>query len=134
MYRRKKRITATALISIADVIMLLLIFILVSSSFITNSGIKINLPESTSNEADYSNNIVLTITKQKQVFLGNTPVELERLPTLLSQMLLVNPSQTVIVYADEELSIKSMVSVLDLAKSSGHNRFFLATRYSEDNL
>lgn len=126
---KKKRITSTALISITDVIMLLLIFILVTSTFITNSGIKIDLPESSTKETDYSNSPIISITNNLEIFIDNTKVSKEELPVLLSEILLDKPGQTVIVYADKQITIKDMVSVLDLAKKSGHNKFFLATKY-----
>ncbi len=129
MAYRKKRLTSVALISFTDIIMLLLIFILITSSFITYSGIKINLPQSTTKETDYNNNIVLSITVDDKVYLNNDLVEIANIPVLLKNMLLGNPGQVVVVHADQDIPIKNMVKVLDAAKASGHNRFFLATKH-----
>ncbi len=124
---KKKKISSVALISFTDIIFLLLIFILVSSSFITHSGIKINLPSSTSQQNEYNKNLSLTLTKDNKLFIENEEVSWEELPSVLNQKLVDNPEQVVVVRADEEISIKKLVQLLDLAKLSGSNRFFIAT-------
>ena len=67
----KKRITTAALISFTDVIFLLLLFLLISSSFITHSGIKVDLPASTSVENEFNKNISLTLTANNEVFIND---------------------------------------------------------------
>mgnify|MGYP006280646553 CR=1 FL=1 len=123
----KKRISSVALISFTDIIFLLLIFILISSSFITHSGIKVNLPSSVSNSNEYNKNISLTITKDENIFINDKPVAWEGLAPKLQNMLLDNPEQVVVVRADQDIALKKIVKLLDVAKLSGTNRFFIAT-------
>ena len=123
----KKRISSVALISFADVIFLLLIFLLISSSFITHSGIKVNLPASTTQENEYNRNISVTITKDDHLFVDDIRVTWDSLPSVLNQMLVDDPEQVVIVRADEDISLKRVVRLLDVAKLSGTTRFFIAT-------
>lgn len=123
----KKRIQTAALISFTDVIFLLLIFLLISSSFITHSGIKVNLPNSSSQQNEYNKNINLTLNKKNELFINDEFVSWEALPEKLNKMLVDDPEQVVVVRADEEIMLRQIVQLLDLAKLSGSNRFFIAT-------
>jgi len=115
----KKRISSVALISFADVIFLLLIFLLISSSFITHSGIKVNLPSSTTQQNEYNRNISLTITQDDELYVDDVKVTWETLPTVLNQRLIDDPEQVVIVRADQDIALKRIVRLLDVAKLSG---------------
>ncbi|MCB5231176.1 MAG: biopolymer transporter ExbD [Candidatus Cloacimonas sp.] len=123
----KKRMTSVALISFADVMFLLLIFLLISSSFITHSGIKVNLPSSSTQQNEFNKNISVTITREEVIYVNDLVVTWETLPTVLNQTLIDDPEQVVVVRADEDIPLKKVVKLLDVAKLSGTNRFFIAT-------
>lgn len=124
---RKKRVASIGLISFTDVIFLLLIFLLISSNFITHSGIKVDLPGSNSQQNEYNKNISLTLTKNNEIFINNEVVSWEELPNMLNRKLIEDPEQVVVVRADETVELKNVVKLLDIAKLSGTNRFFIAT-------
>jgi biopolymer transport protein ExbD len=124
---KKKRISTAALISFTDVIFLLLIFLLISSNFITHSGIKVELPGSNSQQNEFNKNISLTLTKDDEIFINNDAVTWEALPAELNKLLVDDPEQVVVVRADEDVVLKKIVRLLDIAKLSGTNRFFIAT-------
>ncbi len=124
---RKKRISSLGLISFTDVIFLLLIFLLISSNFITHSGIKVDLPGSNSQQNEFNKNISLTLTKNNEIFLNNEAVSWEELPEMLNRKLIEDPEQVVVVRADETVELRNVVKLLDIAKLSGTNRFFIAT-------
>lgn len=123
----KKRVSSVTLISFADVIFLLLIFLLISSNFITHSGIKVNLPASSTLQNEYNRNISVTITREEDLFVNDQAVTWDSLPTVLNQMLIDDPEQVVVIRADQEIPLKQVVKLLDIAKLSGTNRFFIAT-------
>ncbi len=128
----KKRLSNIALISFTDVIFLLLIFLLISSSFVTSSGIKINLPSSASKQYDYNKNTSLTMTLEKNIYINGAAVTWDGLATQLNTILVNDPEQVVLVRADERLLLKDIVQLLDTAKLSGSNRFFIATEIMDD--
>ncbi len=129
MTLKKKRITSVALISFTDIIMLLLIFILVSSSFITYSGIKVNLPDASGNQSDYTDNIFISINQKGDVYLDQYEIDLDDLPGLLREKLdKLHSGKTIVVQADKNLEFQRIVQVMDIAKLSGATKFCLATR------
>ena len=124
---KRKRIASVALISFADVIFLLLIFFLISSSFITHSGIKVNLPGSSSQQNEYNKNISITLTKNDELYVNDERVTWGDLAKVLNEKLISDPEQVVVIRADEDIPLKKVVRLLDLAKLSGSSRFFIAT-------
>ncbi len=131
---RKKRISSIGLISMTDVIFLLLIFLLISSNFITHSGIKVDLPGSNSQQNEFNKNISLTLTKNNEIFINNEIVGWEELPEVLNRKLIEDPEQVVVVRADETVELKNVVKLLDIAKLSGTNRFFIATEIQVEEI
>jgi len=131
---RKKRISSIGLISMTDVIFLLLIFLLISSNFITHSGIKVDLPGSNSQQNEFNKNISLTLTKNNEIFINNEMVGWEELPEVLNRKLIEDPEQVVVVRADETVELKNVVKLLDIAKLSGTNRFFIATEIQVEEI
>ncbi|HFE52404.1 MAG TPA: biopolymer transporter ExbD, partial [Bacteroidetes bacterium] len=66
---RKLMVTFSA-ISLTDIVLLLLIFFLLSSSYIVQPGIKVRLPKAVSGQAAQEKQIVLTITRDQEIFLN----------------------------------------------------------------
>jgi biopolymer transport protein ExbD len=130
---KRKRISSIALISFTDVIFLLLIFLLISSNFITHSGIKVNLPGASSRKNEFNKNISLTITNEDRIFLNNESVGWDNLAERLNAELIDDPEQIVVIRADEDIELKKVVKLLDIAKLSGSNRFFIATEITNEN-
>jgi len=124
---KRKRISSLALISFTDVIFLLLIFLLISSSYITHSGIKVNLPGSSSQKNEYNKNISLTLTNSDELFVNEEKTDWDGLPVILQKLLIDDPEQVVVVRADEDVPLKKVVRLLDKAKLSGATRYFIAT-------
>ena len=131
---KKKRISSIGLISFTDVIFLLLIFLLISSNFITHSGIKVDLPGSNSQQNEFNKNISLTLTKSNEIFINNEIVSWAELPEVLNRKLIDDPEQVVVVRADETVELKNVVKLLDIAKLSGTNRFFIATEIQVEEI
>jgi len=126
---QRKRISTTALISLTDIIFLLLIFLLISSSFITQSGIKVDLPTATTAQKEFTENIKVVLTRSGQLFLSGSgnPLEPEELSEQLRAMLIENPDQVVVIYADEEIPLRDVVRLIELVRATGAPEFFIAT-------
>lgn len=125
---RRKRITTAALISFTDVIFLLIIFLLIASSFVTHSGIQVKLPSSVSRQNEFNKNISLTLTIDNEVYIDNEYTTWEALPEVLNRKLIEDPEMVIVVRADEDVALKNIVDLLDVAQLSGSNRFFIATQ------
>jgi biopolymer transport protein ExbD len=124
----KKHISTSILISMTDVVFLLIIFLLISSSFITQSGIPIKLPASTNQAQQNPKTISVTLTKDNLVFVDNKPVEWDQLGFTLTQVKTADDLQVVYLRADEVTELKNVVHVMDIIKKSGYERIYIATQ------
>lgn len=118
---------------LVDVIFLLLIFFMLSSSFVFNPGIKVDLPETTSSENIQASDLVVTITGQNMIFFRdqNVPLTMEGLKERLKIAAGKNKSARMILKADANVPHGRVVKVMSLAWESGVRKMAIATRPKE---
>jgi biopolymer transport protein ExbD len=114
--------------SLTDVVMLLLIFFLLSSSFVTSPGIKVQLPRAETGDPQSDKNVTVTLTDKGGLFVGAEQVTLENLGQKLAGALHSDLDKIVIIRADKEVTLQNTVQVIDIAKAVGANRFMIATQ------
>lgn len=123
----RKRIVNFSTISLTDIVLLLLIFFLLTSSFVVQPGIKVKLPKAATGAQDESDKIFLTVTQQERVYLNQRQVSRDELATQLRQLLSDDPGRLVVIRADKDLSLESTIRIIDIAKLAGAERFMIAT-------
>lgn len=108
-----------------DVVFLLIIFFLVTTTFITfEDAIPVELPQAESTIAQASDLPTISINKDGAIFLGAQAVELEDLGTRLR---LLNDLRTVIVRADQSVAHGLTIEVVDIIKQAGGRNVAFAT-------
>ena len=123
----RKRIVNFSTISLTDIVLLLLIFFLLTSSFIVQPGIKIKLPKAATGQQDEADKIFLTVTQKERIFLNQQQVSQSELQTQLRRLLKDDPNKLVVIRADKDLSLESTIRIIDIAKLSGAEKFMIAT-------
>ncbi|MSP64314.1 MAG: biopolymer transporter ExbD [Ignavibacteria bacterium] len=113
--------------SLSDIVMQLLIFFLLASSFVALPGVNVALPEAIQGEVTTDQHAVIVIQKTGELFLNRVPVTKETLAQLLIPMLDKDRQQVVIIYSDKEVSLQQAVEVIDIAKGIGAKKFMIAT-------
>lgn len=114
--------------SLTDIVFLLLIFFLLSSSFVIQSGIKVQLPKSAAAEQETQRQIVITVTEKGLIFLNDRQVTTESLGAQLAPLIGEDRDKIVIIKADQTVSLQSAVQVMDIAKGVGALRLLIATQ------
>ena len=117
--------------SLTDIVLLLLIFFLLSSTFIIQPGIKVKLPVSDTAEATNEKSITRTITKKGLIYLNQDKISISDLPAKWNQLMAQNPEQAIIIRADKGVTIDQTVAILDIGKKVGATNFNIATEKSE---
>lgn len=125
--QESKLLTNFSVSSLTDIVMLLLIFFLLSSSFVTQPGIKVQLPKAETGETPNDKNITITITEKGQLFLNSEHVTLETLGPKLSATIRSDKNRVVVIRADKTVTLQNTVQVIDIAKGVGASRFMIAT-------
>jgi biopolymer transport protein ExbD len=114
-----------------DVVLLLLIFFMLSSSFIFNPGVKVDLPEYTSTESLTRSDMVVTITKEGLYLYNDNSILLRELQNRFKQAASENPNARLIIKAANEVPHGVVVRVMVMAKEAGITNQAFATRPRE---
>ncbi len=114
--------------SLTDIVMLLLIFFLISSSFVIQPGIKVALPRAETGENGPQRSVTISLTDRGQIFVNSDQVTLETLGQRLSRDLGEKTDRLVVINADRTVSLQNTVQVIDIAKAVGAERFMIATQ------
>ena len=113
---------------IVDTVFNLLIFFALSLNFIVTPGIKVNLPESSTEEIVREKEEIIIVVKQgDEIFINNSAVSVEQLFLILSKLAQRNRETLIIIQADQEVSHGRVVKVMDTAKRAGLTRLAIAT-------
>ncbi|PID55677.1 biopolymer transporter ExbD [candidate division KSB3 bacterium] len=132
LFRKRRRVVPQVNItSLIDVVLLLLIFFMISTTFVTQPGIRVNLPKAATkvnNMAQERNTIV--ITAENSIYINRQEIrDIQGLRDILKKMRSRDQTdELIVVKADETVAHGVVVSVMDLAKTSGFNRIAIATR------
>ena len=108
-----------------DVVFQLLIFFMLTSSFIIQAGIKINLPRAVTSEAVKLENIEIIISGENVTYLNGKVVTREELKTLLVQG--TKNKLTVLIKADKRASLGRVVEIWDMCRDLGITQINIAT-------
>lgn len=117
-----------------DVVFLLLIFFLLSSSFIMQPGIKIKLPHAKTSELQSRKEILILIDAKERIFLNERLVKAENLDKRLKEIVQRQNPKTAVIKADGEVRHARVVEVLDVAKLVGIERLAIATQIKEERV
>ena len=125
----RARISPTLdLTPMVDVVFLLIIFFMVSTTFITlESGLPVDLPQATTAEGQPEGLPTVTIDAQGRIFLAGAEVSEEELVGLLRAVLAESEADTVVLRADQSVQHGLTVRVMDAIKRAGAARVAIAT-------
>ena len=109
----RKPLTAFSLASLTDIVLLLLIFFLLTSSFVTQRGIEVNLPDTASATPLEAQYVAISILPDGRLFVDETETTPDSLAITLAQ--LKGDRDAVAVYAAREAMIGSLAAVAGAA-------------------
>ncbi len=122
----KAEVNITQLI---DVVLLLLIFFMISTSFVVQPGLKIQLPEAEASEADGEPGKNILLTEDGEIYFEKGRVVMEDLPELFEES---DAKELLIIKADKTVPHGVVVEVMDYAKGAGFQRLAIATTPKKD--
>jgi len=120
-YTRKRRMPAVIIVSLIDILAILLIFVIVTTTFKRDQpAVVINLPDSKTATAAPARTdpAILSISKDEKLFLDNKPVELSALKQALQEMVAATPDRGLALNADKAAPFGVVVSVMDILKEA----------------
>lgn len=109
-----------------DVVFIMLIFFIVTSSFIKESGVEVNRPQADSAAAQEQGNILIAVTADGQVWLDKQVVDVRSVRAHVERMRQELPDGYVVVQADQDARTGLVVKVMDQARLAGVTDVVLA--------
>lgn len=119
-----KRKAAMDLTPLIDVVFLLLIFFMLSSSVITQSGIRINLPTVSKAKIGPINRIEIKIPSDDTIFVNNKQVSIEELNSIIQNL---DRDKMVMIKGDQGASLGRVVRIWDICKKNNITKLNIAT-------
>ncbi|MGB1130475.1 MAG: ExbD/TolR family protein [Haloferula sp.] len=110
-----------------DVVFLLLIFFIVTTVFIKETGVEVSKPRAASSEDLEKRAILIAVTDEGRVWHGGREIGMDGVRAVVAAMLEEDDSQPVIIRADADADTEDTVSVIDAAKLAGAGSVSLAT-------
>jgi len=111
--------TSVDLTPLLDIVFIMLIFFIVTASFVRPSGIEVNEPSAKTSEKVDGKNIIISITSQNQIWLDGKNIDLRSIKLNLERLARQTPDANLIISADKNSSAESLVSVMDASRQAG---------------
>ncbi len=106
-----------------DVVLVLLVIMMVSATYIVSQSLKVELPKTATSDEAASSPAAVTITREGALLFDGTPVDERELVARLHAAAADHPDVNLIVTADDHAFHGSVVHVIDLAKVEGIAKF-----------
>lgn len=114
---RMEPLTLFSQSSLTDIVLLLLIFFLLTSSFVTNFGIKVDIPKAETGAQTEAQLITVAVTKDGQFYVDGEPTSSGMLASALREARGNKTQATLVLRADKDAIIDNAVRVMNIAKA-----------------
>jgi biopolymer transport protein ExbD len=125
--RRNKREESTLdLTPMLDIVFIMLIFFIVTTSFIKESVIEVNRPNAETAERDQKGNILVAISENNEIFIDRRKVDLRAIRPNIIRLKAENPEGSVIIQADKASQTGLLVEAMDQIRLAGVQEISIA--------
>jgi biopolymer transport protein ExbD len=128
--RRKAEESEVNMTPMLDVVFIMLIFFIVTASFVKEAGVDVNRPPAMTAIAKDKGNILIAITESGQIWIDRRQVDPRSLRANIERLHGENPQGAIVVQADKNSQNHLLVSVMDAAKAAGVNQIAIAAEGS----
>ena len=102
-----------------DIVFIMLIFFIVTTSFVKESGIEVNKPQANTAKEDKKTSIIIGIKQSGEIWVDKRPVDIRALRSIVEKLHADTPDGSVVISADTKAHTGILVSVMDQVKLAG---------------
>ena len=102
-----------------DIVFIMLIFFIVTATFVKEAGIDVNKPDAPTAEVKKKANILIAIDANNNIWLDRRKIDIRSVIPNIKRLRAENPQGSVVIQADEESKNKMQVEVMDAARQAG---------------
>ena len=111
-----------------DIVFIMLIFFIVTTSFVKESGIEVNKPQASTAKSDKKTNIIIGINEAGEIWIDKHLVDIRALRTTIEKLHADTPDGSVVITADTKAQTGILVSVMDQIKLAGINKISIGAQ------
>ena len=120
--------SAVDLTPMLDVVFIMLIFFIVTATFIKEAGVDVNRPEASTTEQKDNTTVLVAINADNSIWIDKRRVDIRSVRANIERLHAESPEGGVVIQADELASVKTFTGVLDAAREVvPHEKISLAT-------
>jgi biopolymer transport protein ExbD len=119
--------TGIDLAPMLDFVMNLLIFFIITTSFVKEAGIIVNKQEALTAESKESGNILIAIRPNGDIWMDKRRVDIREVRPMIERLHVERPEDTVVIIADRESNTGMLTQVMDQVKLGGVSDVSIAT-------
>jgi biopolymer transport protein ExbD len=128
-YARSEEKTAEIdMTSMLDVVFIMLIFFIVTTSFVKEAGIEIDRPTATSTQRQERANIMIAVSESGAIWIDQRQVDLRAVRANVERLRAENPEGAVVIQADQASRTGILVEVLDQVRLAGVTNIAVAAK------
>ena len=111
--------TEVNLTPMLDIVFIMLIFFVVTTSFVKESGIEVNRPSAQTAEQRNRGNILIGISPNGEIWIDKRPVDIRAVRAVVERLVAENPEGGIIIQGDREAEVGLLVKVMDQVRKAG---------------
>ncbi len=124
--KHRKRFDEINVIPFIDIMLVLLVMVLTTATFINQGIIPIELPTAqTTDKQDLKKELIIYINAKGEIFIDKKSIDLKKLEEELS---LISKDQTVVLKSDKNSKFQDFVSVMNILKRLKHEQLYIITK------
>lgn len=123
---QRKKVTMN-LTSLIDVLFILIIFFTVSSTFLEQPGIELDLPEAESSESHTAQKVILYIDSENNLYLNDEQIQKENVAKEVKQLIEAQTDKSVVLRADEKVQHGTVIRLMDELRKDGIYKIVVST-------
>jgi biopolymer transport protein ExbD len=116
---RKRKATELNLMPLIDMVFILLIFFLVTTSFVKEAGVEVKRPIASTAEDQEKTNMIVAVTKDGEIYIENQLIDIRSVRSVMERFLHENPRGNVVITADTDSRFGTSIEVLDKVREAG---------------
>ena len=126
--RREEEESEINITPMMDIVFIMLIFFIVTTSFIKETGIDPNRPEAETAKRAELGNILIAVAPNDRIWMNKAPIELEAVKIMMELAHAENPESSVVIVADELASTGLVLDIMDQIRLSGISKISLSAK------
>jgi biopolymer transport protein ExbD len=102
-----------------DVVFIMLIFFIVTASFVKEAGIDVNRPEAATAVKKERANILVAISDKGEIWINKRQVDVRAVQANIERLKAENPQGSVVIQADKKATTDTLIKVMDASRAAG---------------